>query len=103
MEKAEEVALWYKSIFGEDYYLEIQNNGIKEQTLVNQKLIELARKLDIELVATNDSHYLRKEDSYAHEILLCIQTGKRITDEDRMKFETDELYIKSQEEMIDYF
>ena len=103
MEKAEEVALWYKSVFGEDYYLEIQNNGIKEQTLVNQKLIELARKLNIGLVATNDSHYLRKEDSYAHEILLCIQTGKKITDEDRMKFETDELYIKSQEEMIDYF
>ena len=103
MEEAERIALWFKNIFGEDYYLEVQNNGIKEQVLVNQKLIELSRKLQIPLVATNDSHYLRKEDAYNHEILLCIQTGKKITDEDRMKFETDELYIKSPEEMADYF
>ena len=103
MEEAERVATWFKNVFGEDYYLEIQNNGIKEQVLVNQKLIELSRKLNIELVATNDSHYLRREDAYNHEILLCIQTGKKITDEDRMKFETDELYIKSPEEMADFF
>ena len=103
MEEAERVASWFKGVFGEDYYLEIQNNGIKEQVLVNQKLVELSRKLDIPLVATNDSHYLRKEDAYNHEILLCIQTGKKITDEDRMRFETDELYIKSPEEMSDYF
>lgn len=103
MEEAERVASWFKSVFGEDYYLEIQNNGIDKQVLVNQKLVELSRKLDIPLVATNDSHYLRKEDAYNHEILLCIQTGKKITDEDRMKFETDELYIKSPEEMSDYF
>ena len=103
MDKAEEVALWYKNLFGEDYYLEIQNNGLPDQILANQKLIELSRKLDIPLVATVDSHYLRKEDSYIHEILLCMQTGKRITDEDRMRFETNEFYIKSPEEMIDYF
>ena len=103
MEKAKEVALWYKSIFGEDYYLEIQNNGIKEQVLANQKLIQLARELDIPLVATNDAHYLKREDAYNHEVLLCIQTGKRMTDEDRMKFDTDELYVKSPEEMSDYF
>ena len=103
MEEAENVANWFKNIFREDYYLEIQHNGIKEQVLVNQKLIELSRKLNIPLVATNDSHYLRKEDAYNHEILLCIQTGKKITDEDRMKFETDELYIKSPEEMSQYF
>ena len=102
-EKAEEIALWYKEIFGEDYYIEIQNNGIKEQVLINQKLIQLARKLDIPLVATNDAHYLKKEDAYNHEILLCIQTGKRMSDEDRMKFETDELYVKSPEEMSEYF
>ena len=77
MEEAERVATWFKNVFGEDYYLEIQNNGIKEQVLVNQKLIELSRKLNIELVATNDSHYLRREDAYNHEILLCIQTGKK--------------------------
>lgn len=103
MEAAKKSALWFKSIFGEDYYLEIQNNGIKEQVLVNQKLIQLSRELDIPLLATNDSHYLKKEDAYNHEVLLCIQTGKKMSDEDRMRFETDELYIKSPEEMMDYF
>ena len=103
MEAAKKSALWFKSIFGEDYYLEIQNNGIKEQVLVNQKLIQLSRELDIPLLATNDSHYLKKEDAYNHEVLLCIQTGKRMSDEDRMRFETDELYIKSPEEMMNYF
>ena len=103
MEKAEEIALWFKNIFKEDYYLEIQNNGVKEQVLVNQKLVQLSRKLDIPLVATNDAHYLRKEDAYNHEVLLCIQTGKRMNDTDRMRFETEELYVKSPEEMIEYF
>ena len=102
-EKAEEIALWHKRVFGEDYYIEIQNNGIKEQVLANQKLVQLARKLDIPLVATNDAHYLKKEDAYNHEVLLCIQTGKRMSDEDRMRFETDELYVKSPEEMSEYF
>lgn len=103
MEKAECIAMWFKNVFKDDYYLELQNNGIKEQVLVNQKLVEISRKLDIPIVATNDSHYLKKEDAYNHEVLLCIQTGKKITDEDRMRFETDELYIKSPEEMADYF
>ena len=102
-EKAEEIALWHKRVFGEDYYIEIQNNGLKEQVLANQKLVQLARKLDIPLVATNDAHYLKREDAYNHEILLCIQTGKRMSDPDRMKFETDELYVKSPKEMSDYF
>ncbi len=102
-EKAEEIALWHKKVFGEDYYIEIQNNGIKEQVLANQKLVQLARKLDIPLVATNDAHYLKREDAYNHEILLCIQTGKRMSDEDRMRFDTDELYVKSPEEMSEYF
>ncbi len=103
LEKAKEVALWFKGVFGEDYYLEIQNNGIREQVLANQKLIQLSKELDIPLVATNDAHYLKREDAYNHEVLLCIQTGKKMKDEDRMKFETDELYIKSPEEMSDYF
>ena len=103
IEKAEEIALWHKRVFGEDYYIEIQNNGIKEQVLANQRLVQLARKLDIPLVATNDAHYLKKEDAYNHEILLCIQTGKRMSDEDRMRFESDELYVKSPEEMIEFF
>ena len=103
MEKAKEVALWYKSVFKDDYYLELQNNGLREQVMVNQKLIELSRELNIPLVATNDAHYLKKEDAYNHEVLLCIQTGKKMQDPDRMCFETDELYIKSPEEMISYF
>ena len=90
-------------MFGEDYYIEIQNNGLQEQVLANQKLIKLARKLDIPLVATNDAHYLKKEDAYNHEVLLCIQTGKKMSDVDRMRFETDELYVKSPEEMSQYF
>ena len=103
MEKAEEIALWHKRVFKDDYYIEIQHNGLRQQIMVNQKLIQLARKLDIPLAATNDAHYLKKEDSYFHEVLLCIQTGKRMSDEDRMRFETEEFYIKSPEEMADYF
>lgn len=103
MQKAEEIALWYKRVFKDDYYLELQNNGIKEQVMVNQKLVQIARKLDIPIVGTNDAHYLKREDSYNHEVLLCIQTGKRMSDVDRMRFDTEELYVKSQEEMKDYF
>lgn len=103
IEKAEEVALWHKNLFGEDYYLEIQPNGLPEQVLVNQKLIEMSKKLNIPLVATNDAHYLKKEDAYNHEVLLCIQTGKRMKDEDRMRMGTDEFYVKSPEEMAEYF
>ena len=103
MEEAEKIALWHKNLFKDDYYLELQNNGVKEQVLVNQKLVGLSKKLDIPIVGTNDAHYLRKEDSYNHEVLLCIQTGKKMSDTDRMKFETDELYVKSPEEMKEYF
>ena len=103
MEKAKEIAKWFKRVFKEDYYLELQHNGLKEQILVNQKLVEIGKELNIPLVATNDAHYLKREDAYNHEVLLCIQTGKKMSDEDRMKFETDEFYIKSPEEMIEYF
>ena len=103
MKKAEETALWFKNLFGEDYYLEVQANSLREQALVNQKLIMLSKKLDIPIVATNDAHYLKKEDYYNHEVLLCVQTGKRMTDEDRMSFSTNDFYIKSPEEMKEYF
>ena len=103
MEEAKKVALWHKNLFGEDYYLEVQPNGLPEQVKANQKLIELSRELDIPLVATNDAHYLRKEDAYNHEVLLCIQTGKKMSDTDRMKMGADEFYVKSPEEMLDYF
>ena len=103
MKKAEETALWFKNLFEEDYYLEVQANSLREQALVNQKLIMLSKKLDIPIVATNDAHYLKKEDYYNHEVLLCVQTGKRMTDEDRMSFSTNDFYIKSPEEMEEYF
>ena len=103
MQEAENIALWHKKIFGEDYYLEIQSNRLREQSILNQKLIELSRKLDIPIVATNDAHYLKKEDAYNHEVLLCIQTGKKMSDPDRMKFDTDDFYIKSPEEMKEFF
>lgn len=103
-EKAREKALQFNRIFGQgNFYLELQNNGIREQNLVNQGLIRLSKETGIPLAATNDAHYLRREDAKAHEVLLCIQTGKKITDEDRMRFESDQLYIKSPEEMAEAF
>jgi DNA polymerase III subunit alpha len=102
--KAKKQALTFNEIFGQGYfYLELQSNGIEEQNLVNQNLIKLSKETGIPLVATNDAHYLRREDARAHEVLLCIQTGRKITDEDRMKFSTDDFYIKSSEEMTAAF
>lgn len=102
-EKAEEIALWYKDVFKDDFYLEIQSIGLEEQNIINNKMIYLSKKLGIKLVATNDTHYMEKEDAKIHEILLCMQTGKTIYDEDRMRFKTDELYIKSYDEMKENF
>jgi len=103
-ERAKTVAKRYNDIFGEgNFYLEIQSNGIEEQKFVNSQLIKLSKEMEIPLVATNDAHYLRKEDARAHEILLCIQTGKNINDEDRMRFSTDDFYVKSPEEMNEVF
>ncbi len=99
IEGAEETALKYKEIFKDRYYLEIQDNKYPDQMVINQNLVAMSQKLDISLVATNDCHYLTKEDYYAHEVLLCIQTKKKMSDEDRMTFETNEFYVKSPEEM----
>ena len=96
---AEETALKYKEIFKDRYYLEIQDNKYPDQMVVNQNLVAMSNKLNIPLVATNDCHYLTREDYYAHEVLLCIQTKKKMSDEDRMRFETNEFYVKSPEEM----
>ena len=103
IKKAESAALTYKSIFGEDYYLELQDHGIEEQKNVNKQLLILSKKLQIPVVCTNDIHYIRREDARAHEVLLCIQTGKTMDDEDRMRFKTDEFYLKSPEEMAELF
>ena len=99
-EKAKSLALEYREIFGKDnFFLELQSNGIEEQLIVNQELIKLSKETGIPLVATNDAHYLQRKDAKAQEVLMCIQTGKKMTDEDRMQFSTDEFYIKSPEEM----
>ena len=104
MARAEETALEYADIFdGQRFYLELQDAGIPEQKTVNKGLIEIGRKLDLPLVATNDCHYLRREEARAHDILLCIQTGKTVEDENRMRFTTDELYFKSPAEMWSTF
>jgi len=103
-EDAEEAAREYLDIFGhDDFYIEIMENGLTEQDLVNRQLVSLAQKMNIKMVATNDCHYLTKEDAEAHEILLCIQTGKTINDSDRMKFSTNQLYLRSQDEMKQLF
>ncbi len=96
---ARQVAVWYKELWGEDFYLEIQENGLDEQTRANRELIRLSQELNIPLVATNDCHYLKKQDAYAHEVLLCVQTGKTINDPQRMRFGTQEFYFKSPQEM----
>jgi DNA polymerase-3 subunit alpha len=98
------LALRYNEIFGQNnFFLELQANGIREQALVNRALKDIAAELNLPLVATNDAHYMNKEDARAHEILLCMQTGKVITDPDRMRMGTDQLYVKSPEEMAAAF
>ncbi len=102
--KAKEIALIYKDIFGENnFFLELQDYGMEEQRMVNRQLIEISKETGIPLVATNDVHYLKKEDAVVHDVLLCIQTAKTIDDEDRMKFPTNEFYLKSPEEMRKIF
>ena len=99
-ENALKVAGEYKEIFNNRrFYLEIQDNKIELQKSVNEGLVEISKTLDLPLVATNDCHYLKREDSKAHEVLLCIQTGKILSDQDRMRFATDEFYFKSPKEM----
>ena len=102
-EAAKKAATTYREIFGDRFYVEIMRHGIPEQDLVNEGLIRLARELELPLVATNDSHYLRRGDAPAHDVLLCIGTGKTVQDANRMKFLTDEFYIKSAEEMRKVF
>ncbi len=102
--KAKETALWYRDLFGEgNYYIELQDHGLEEDGHVLPQLIKLARETGIPMAATNDAHYLRKEDAKMQSILLCIQTGKTIADADRMEFQTDEFYLKTTEEMYELF
>ena len=103
-EEAKRSTLRYSEIFGKDhFYLELQDHGIPEQKMVNQGLLRLSQETGLELVATNDVHYTFAEDAKAHDILLCIQTGKKVTDEDRMRYEGGQYYCKSEEEMRKLF
>lgn len=96
---AERAIAWYKEVFGEDYYLEVQNHRIPEQQKVNEKLRKLSRKYDLPLVATNDLHYAEHQDHFAHDVLLCIGTGKTLKDEKRFRFDGTDFYLKDQGEM----
>ena len=100
IDKAREKALEYKHILGpENFYVELQDNGLPEQEDLNRKLFDLARELHIGIVATNDCHYMKREDARAHDILLCIQTGKTVNEKNRLRFQSDGFYFKSPEEM----
>lgn len=101
---AKEYALKLAELFGEgNFYLELQDHGIDEQRPVNQGILRLARETGLPLVVTNDAHYLRKEDAKMQDVLLCIQTGKTVDDQNRMKFQTEEFYIKSEDELRTLF
>ena len=101
---AKNYALKLASIFGEgNFYLELQDHGIEEQMSVNQGVQRLSRETGLPLIITNDAHYLRKEDAAMQDVLLCVQTGKTVDDENRMKFQTEEFYLKSEDEMRQLF
>ena len=100
---AEQVALEYRQIFGDDYFLEIQDHGMEEQARVNEGLARLSQRTGIPMVATNDTHYTRKDDAEAHDILLCLQTGTVVSETNRMRFHNDEFYLKTPGEMAERF
>ena len=103
-EEGKKAALKYQEIFGKgNYFLELQDHGIPEQKAVNSGLLRMSKELGIDLVATNDVHYINAEDAQAHDILLCIQTQKKVQDEDRMRYEGGQYYLKSEEEMKELF
>ena len=103
-DKSEEAALEYAAFFAPgDFYIELMDHGLEAQKEINPKLVKLAKKLDLPLVATNDVHYLQREDAESQDTLLCIQTNKRVTDQDRIRFATQEFYFKSNEEMAVLF
>lgn len=102
-EKAREVAAWYKNLFGDRYYLEIQDHGIDEERRSNEELVKISKELDIPLVCTNDIHYIEKDDWNAHDTLLCIGTGKKKHDKDRLRYKEGEFYFRTPEEMEELF
>ena len=103
-EKAKQTALWYREVFGENnYFLELQDHGIEEQKKVNPQIIRISEETGIGLVATNDVHYIKHDDFKMHKVLLCIQTGSKITEDNPIEFKTNEFYLKSADEMAELF
>lgn len=103
-EAAKQTALWYKNTFGENnYFIELQNHGLTEQIEILPGLKRIAAELDLKTVATNDVHYIEKDDSFMHKVLLCVQTGTKINEENPLEFKTNEFYLKSEEEMLEAF
>lgn len=98
-ERAKQKAAYFKEVFGDRFYLELQYNGLDEQKKVNEGLLKLSKELNVKVVATNDCHYLNREDAFLHDVLLCIQTGKVLSDPRRLRFPTDQFYLRSTEEM----
>ena len=99
-DRARQIAVWYRDLFGpEHYYLELQDHGLAEQKGVNPQILKLANELHIPTVVTNDAHYLTKDDAEVQRALLCIQTGRTLSDPPALAFETDDFYLKSEEEM----
>jgi len=101
--KARQLAKFYKELLGEDFYLEVQDLGMPEQKIITKELIEIGRELKIKLVATNDSHYVNREDAFGQDVLLCIGTGSTLDDAKRLHFDTQEFYLKSSAEMMKLF
>ena len=97
---AEEQVLWFKEVFGDDFYIELQNHGLDIERLVNPYLREFAKKYNIKKIATNDVHYIYREDAEAQDVLMCVQMGKTLDDPNRLKFENDEFYLKNYDEML---
>ncbi len=102
-DRAEQAALEFKDIFKDDFYFEIHRHNIPEEEIALKGIVELSKKLDIPIVATNDTHYLKKEHAFAHDILLCLQTGKSLDEQNRMRFNTEEVYFKSPQQMKELF
>ncbi len=103
LDEATELARWFARVFGKNFYVEIQNNGLDIQKRCAQGAIDIANRLGLPLVATCDAHYLRRDDNFAHDVLLCINTGKTLKDENRMRYGSDQFYIRSPEEMYYLF
>ncbi|EJE1584068.1 DNA polymerase III subunit alpha [Campylobacter upsaliensis] len=102
-EAAKEAALWYKRVFGDDFYFEIMRHGINDQRAIDDDIIRLSKELDIKIIATNDTHYTFKERAEAHEVFMCIGMGKRLNDSDRMRHSVKEFYVKTSEQMSELF